>query len=87
MEIEKIGLLIAEMRKEKGLTQKALSEIINVDSKTISKWEQGISAPDITLLKKISETLGITIDELVEGKRNNKNKKIQNLYIFIFENH
>lgn len=68
MDQKKIGNLISILRKQKGLTQQELGNLLGVSSKTISKWECGNGLPDITLLKEISGSLEITIEELLDGK-------------------
>ena len=75
MQLEVIGKFIAKLRREKSLTQKALGEILNVESKTISKWERGKYAPDIMVLKDLSKIFEISIEEILEGKR----KEIEHL--------
>lgn len=72
MDSRKIGNLISSLRKEKGLSQQALSDILGVSPKTISKWECAKGLPDISMLKKISEVFDITTDELLEGSIINK---------------
>ena len=67
-----IGDFIKELRKEKNLTQKELGSLIDIDDKTISKWERGVYLPDITILISLSKALGVTVDELLEGKRHEK---------------
>ncbi len=62
-----LGAFIAQLRKEKGLTQKQLSEILGVSDKTISHWEREESAPDISILPILAHTLGVTADELLAG--------------------
>lgn len=69
MDKEKTGQLITELRKEKGLTQKQLAEALNVTDKAVSKWERGLSFPDISMLEPISELLGVSIMELLAGER------------------
>lgn len=69
MHAENIGALIAQIRKEKGLTQKDLAEKLHISDKTVSKWETGRGAPDISSLEALSETLGISVSELLAGKR------------------
>ena len=69
MDKEKTGQLITELRKEKGLTQKQLAEALNVTDKAVSKWERGLSFPDISMLEPISELLDVSIMELLAGKR------------------
>lgn len=69
MDAKLTGKIIAEKRKDKGLNQIQLGELLNVSNRTISKWEKGDGFPDITLLPDISECLDITIDELLTGKK------------------
>ena len=69
MDLQKMGRFIAECRKSKQLTQSQLGEILGISGKAISKWERGISAPDISILKDLSKTLGISISELINGER------------------
>lgn len=70
-EIDKaaLGALIAEQRKQKGFTQKALAEKLFISDKAVSKWERGLSVPDISLLIPLSEVLEISVAELLEGRR------------------
>lgn len=63
------GKIISEKRKEKGLNQIQLGEILSVSNRTISKWENGDGYPDITLLPDIAKCLDISIDELLTGER------------------
>ena len=56
------------MRQEKKLTQKEMAKLLFVSDSTISKWEKNVSHPDITMLKKISEILGVSEYELISGK-------------------
>ena len=64
-----IGKFIQEIRKEKGLTQKELAEIVGVSDKTISKWENGNSSPDTSMLLSLSEALEVTVNELLSAER------------------
>ena len=57
---------IAKLRKEKGLTQSQLAEMINVSNKTISRWETGEGYPEITLLMPLAKALGVTTDYLLK---------------------
>jgi transcriptional regulator with XRE-family HTH domain len=68
MDQEKTGELIRKKRLEKGLTQEELAEQINVTQKTVSRWENGTNLPDLSLLGTLSETLGISVGNLLEGK-------------------
>ncbi len=65
-----LGQFIAENRKEKGLTQRELSEMLQVSDKTISHWERDESSPDITILPELSAVFGITVDELLKREKN-----------------
>ena len=74
-EIDKISKIIKELRKEKKLTQNELGEKLGVSGKAVSKWERGESLPDITIIKKLSDILGISSDELLQGKKKQTHKK------------
>ena len=63
------GCFIAELRKQKGLTQKELAEKLFVSDKAVSKWECGLSLPDISLLVPLGKILGVTVAELLECRR------------------
>ncbi|MCQ2505025.1 MAG: helix-turn-helix domain-containing protein [Saccharofermentans sp.] len=76
MDKELTGQFITELRKEKGLTQKQLAESLNVTDKAVSKWERGLSFPDISMLEPISRVLDISIMELLEGKRQDSNETL-----------
>jgi transcriptional regulator with XRE-family HTH domain len=60
--------LISDLRNSKNLTQKELAEQLGITDKAVSKWERGLSCPDISLLPKLSQILGVTIGELVKGE-------------------
>lgn len=74
----KIAENLQMLRKEKGLTQEQLAEIFGVTNQSISKWELGLSCPDITMLPKIAEFYSVTIDELIGYK---PITSINNIYI------
>lgn len=69
MEKKTLGAFIALLRKEKGLTQKQLAELLNVSDKTVSHWECDENSPDISLLPFLAETLGVSVDELLKGEK------------------
>ena len=69
MDNNKIGSLIADLRKGNGMTQVELAGFLNVSNKTVSKWERGDGYPDVTVISKIAEIFNITSDELLCGKR------------------
>ena len=58
------GKKIAELRKEKGLTQKDLAEKLNVTDKAISKWERGINFPELTVMEILATELDTTVVDL-----------------------
>lgn len=64
-----LGAFIAGLRKEKGLTQRELSEMLSVSDKTVSHWERDETSPDISLLPVIADIFGITVDELLKGEK------------------
>lgn len=68
MDNKKIGELIARLRKEKGLTQRELGEKVHVGSRAVSKWECGVTIPDISIINELSEILGISSRELLSGE-------------------
>lgn len=72
MEQHKIGKFIYELRKEKELTQKQLSDLIGVSDKTISKWETQRGIPDTAIMNDLCKVLGISINELLSGERLSK---------------
>lgn len=63
-----IGKRIALLRKEKGLTQEELATHMGVSPQAVSKWENDQTCPDISALPKLARLLGVTVDELLEGK-------------------
>lgn len=65
----KIGRFIAECRKNKGLTQIQLAEMLNTTNKSVSKWENGSCLPDASVYEPLCDILGITINELFAGQK------------------
>lgn len=63
------GRFIAELRKQKGFTQKELAENLMVTDKAISRWETGKGLPDTSLLKPLGDVLGVSVTELLSGKK------------------
>ncbi len=68
MDSSKVGRNIAEQRKKLNMTQVQLAEILNVSNKTVSRWENGVNMPDISLLIPLSETLQISLNDLLDGE-------------------
>lgn len=69
MDIKATGRFIAALRKEKGYTQKDLAQKLMVTDKAISRWETGKGLPDSALLKPLAECLGVSVGELLSGRR------------------
>lgn len=72
MDQERIGKWIALLRKEKKLTQEQLAERLGVSNRSVSRWENGRSMPDFSLLWDIAGELDVTVSELLNGKRMEK---------------
>ena len=68
MDLSKTGKLIAMLRKENGLTQKALSEKLGICAKTVSKWETGHGFPDVSIISRLSEIFRVDISKLLDGE-------------------
>ena len=71
MNQNKTGEFISKLRKEKNLTQEQLAEKMGVSINAVSKWERGLSFPDVSLYKKLCNELDINIEELINGERDN----------------
>lgn len=69
MDKGKAGRLIAQARKEKGLTLRQLAERLHITATAVSKWETGVSGPDVGLLIPLAEELGLSVTELLERRR------------------
>lgn len=67
----KIGKFIAERRRNVNLTQLQLSEKLGITDKAISKWERGIAMPDTSIMIELCDILGISVNELLKGEKNN----------------
>lgn len=66
---KRTGKLISSCRKEKGLTQRELANILHVSDRTVSKWETGAGFPDVSLLADLAEVLDLSLSELLEGEK------------------
>ncbi len=64
-----IGKRIAMLRRQKELKQDDLAEMLGVSPQAVSKWENDQTCPDISLLPKLAQILGVTVDELLSGKQ------------------
>lgn len=77
MDQEKIGRFIAELRKENSLTQKELAEKLSVSDRTVGNWERGRNLPDPSLFVPLCSILDITLTELFNGERIEKEHIIE----------
>ncbi|HAH94407.1 MAG TPA: XRE family transcriptional regulator, partial [Dielma fastidiosa] len=71
---QKIGAFIAAKRKEGNMTQKELGDKLFVSDKTVSKWERGLSIPNVVLLIPLAEVLHISVTELLRGEQINEDQ-------------
>ena len=69
------GNFLHELRTRRGLTQYQLGALVGVSDKAVSKWENGSSKPQSNILYKLSEVLGISVDELLTCKYHSSEKK------------
>ena len=69
MDMTKMGAFLQELRRERGLTQEQLAELLHVSSKTVSRWETAAYMPPVEMLLALSELYGLSINELVAGER------------------
>jgi len=73
--VKTMGEIIAEKRKEKGMTQAELAVKMNVTDKAVSKWERGLSCPDINSLSTLAEALDMPVAQLLDAKNQNVPQK------------
>ena len=69
MNKERLGTFIAENRKAFGMTQKDLAETLHITDKAVSKWERGLSYPDVTLLEPLAAAFSLSVEELVACRK------------------
>lgn len=69
MDMVKMGSFLADLRKEHNFTQTELGEKLGVTNKTISRWETGNYMPPVEMLVELSNLYGLTINELLSGKK------------------
>ena len=63
-----MGDIICALRKEKGMTQKDLADMLNITDKAVSKWERNNAFPDTATIPKIAEIFGVSVEELMNAK-------------------
>ncbi|MBI9100041.1 MAG: helix-turn-helix transcriptional regulator [Spirochaetaceae bacterium] len=86
MNTEQIGKLIRQLRLEKDMTQKDLAKILNITDQAVSKWERGWGLPDISLLPRLSESLGVNLNDMLLGSLDENEKeggKMKEIHFYI----
>ncbi|MBR4760623.1 MAG: helix-turn-helix transcriptional regulator [Lachnospiraceae bacterium] len=76
MDQAKIGAFLRELRKEKGKTQEEIAEQFGVSSRSVSRWENGNTMPDLGILVELADYYGRDIREIIDGER--KSEKMEN---------
>lgn len=69
MNQEKIGAFIAKCRKDKNITQEQLAEMLGVSNKSVSRWENGKTMPDYSIVKDLCKILEIDVNEFLSGEK------------------
>ena len=69
MDQKAFGAFIAELRRAEKLTQRQVADKLHVTDRAVSKWERGLSYPDVTLLEPLADALGIGVGELLTCRR------------------
>ena len=77
MDNKKFGNFIREKRMEKGLKQRELADLLFVTESAVSKWENGKSYPDITMIPNICRTLGVSEKELIDGATDTEYRRMR----------
>ena len=72
---EQLGVFITENRRDRDMTQRDLAERLHITDKAVSKWERGLSYPDVTLLEPLAEVFGLGVEELVACRRTEEKKE------------
>ena len=69
MNQQKIGSFLKELRKERKLTQEQLAEQFHVSNRTVSRWENGNTMPDLSILVELADFYDVDIREIIDGER------------------
>ena len=65
---ERFGTFLAQLRREKGMTQRQLAERLGISDRAVSKWERGCGCPDVSLLSDLSIELSVGVEALLSGE-------------------
>lgn len=74
---QQIGSTIADLRRKRGLTQEQLAEKLGVTNRSISRWENGVTAPDISMLQDLSRFLDVPVSQLITGQADDSPDRTQ----------
>lgn len=67
MDRKQTGELLSRLRRERGMTQRELAEILHISAQAVSKWERGQGCPDVSLLSALAEIFGVSVERLLAG--------------------
>lgn len=76
MNANTLGERISELRKGRGITQEQFAKIMGVSPQAVSKWENDVSCPDISMLPQIADFFHISIDELLKGEQKQETRQV-----------
>ncbi len=79
MNLSKNGKLLCDLRKAKGMTQKEVADILGIVPKTVSKWETGRGFPDVSMVSKLADILGVSEKTLLSGDLNQNKEETGNM--------
>lgn len=85
MNQKKIGDFLRKLRHEKELTQIQLADILFVSNKSISRWEKGKGLPDIDILIELARFYGMSLEELLDGQRNEMTDNVESTVLKVAE--
>lgn len=83
MDKDKVGNFIKNLRKKYNLTQSDIADKYNVTYQSVSKWENGINLPSLSLLKQMSKDYNIDITDILDGEFSSKKHNKNNLIFII----
>ena len=87
MDQQKIGQFLRECRKEKGITQEQLAEMLGVTNRSVSRWENGSNLPDLDILIEMADYYDVELRELLDGERKSEkmNKELEETVLKVAE--
>ena len=83
---KKVGKFIKKIRKDNKLTQQKLADKYGVTYQAVSKWENGINLPEVTLIRQMSKDFDISVEDILDGKLTKKRKRKYLISIIIIIN-